>query len=125
MPALLKRRPSPTGLLLSIIAILTLISFGILMALQDLDHSRVDRLEEPTFKKIGLSSMLSGGSRQRITYAKEPLMSPMTNATLKAELGRSAWRLLHVYVFLTSAPIFQKALSTIRKLIHSRDNQLE
>ena len=61
-------------------------------SIQSLDAARPDRLDEPT-----RSSFLNRFESQ-ISVAKDPLMGPMTNATLKAELGRSAWRLLHVYV---------------------------
>ena len=63
------------------------ISWVLIEALQSFEESRVDRLEEPT-RQSWVTSL-------QYTAPRTPIMTPMGNETLRAELGRASWRLLH------------------------------
>ena len=57
-------------------------------AYSDYTNSRIDNLSE--------DSLVSFLNPSNLVIAKDPIMSKMGNETLKQELGRSSWRLLHV-----------------------------
>lgn len=100
---------------LLLVLIILLASILVLETAHSLQSSRLDRLspisieddyDDNTAFKINSKwkSLLRQTSHghDRIKAPKDPIMGKMTNATLKAELGRSAWRVLHVYVFCTA-----------------------
>ena len=61
-------------------------------AYSDYTNSRIDNLSE--------DSLVSFLNPSNLVIAKDPIMSKMGNETLKQELGRSSWRLLHVYYII-------------------------
>lgn len=74
------------------LALIILGSFLFWETYSDYTNSRIDNLSEESIPSFFYPSTN--------VVAKSPIMSKMGNETLKQELGRSSWRLLHVYYFL-------------------------
>lgn len=87
-------------ILLHIFALVILGSFLFWEAYSDYTNSRVDILSEES-----IPSFFSSSSSP---VAKAPIMSKIGNETLKQELGRSSWRLLHVYFYSTNSRMMGK-----------------
>ncbi len=96
---------------LLLVLIILLASILVLETAHSLQSGRLDRLTPVSIEddyydddnapfKINSKwkSLLrqSSNTHDRIMAPKDPIMGKMTNSTLKAELGRSAWRVIHV-----------------------------
>ena len=83
----------------------SLFSFLVILVLQDYhQNGRLDQLEIAHDGPLDHWPQLIPYKPKSslVQIPKEPLMGPMTNQTLRQELGRSAWRILHVYAFFHS-----------------------
>jgi hypothetical protein len=76
-------------ILLHSLALIVIGSFIFWETYSDYTNSRIDNLSEEV-----VPSFFSSTSSSHIV--KAPIMSKIGNETLKQELGRSSWRLLHV-----------------------------
>ncbi|KAJ3131608.1 hypothetical protein HK100_006196 [Physocladia obscura] len=72
----------------------------------------------PATKSSLWFSLFSSTSNSRISQPGTPIMGAMKNETIKAELGRSAWRLLHTMAGKFPAKPTQAQMTAMNDFIY-------